>query len=91
MCDVLCAYAGVCVYAHIHVGQIMEKHTRAALPAMRGTAVRLPACLCGVLTSLIFSSCTGWKIPAASCGKEPRRIRGGSSAAASAPCQCEYG
>jgi len=53
-----------------------------------GAAARLPACVCGVLTSLIVFSCTGPQAAAASCRSEPSRARGGGSAAARTPCRC---
>jgi len=47
--------------------------------------VRLPACLCGVLTLFFGSSFAGKQTAAAFCLNEPSRARGGDSAAASIP------
>ena len=46
-------------------------HTHMSLLILMGAAARLPACLCGVLTSLFVSSCAGWQ--AGNCSRRPRR------------------
>jgi len=56
-----------------------------------GAAARLPACLCGVMTSLFASICAGRQATIASCLSEASRARGGGSAATRLPWRCEHG
>jgi len=88
VCVVLCAYVCFGKYACMTRRHILKRLTRTSLAKVEATA-RSPACQCGVLMSLLASSCAGRQAAAAPCSSEQSRARGGGSATASVPWRCK--
>jgi len=77
-------------YAHIVWCINMHMHMPLAMFICTSALVRLPICTCGMLTSLMTSSCAVWLPAAALCSTWPSQSRSSGSAAASVPCRCKH-